>query len=175
MAGMGLSIHGLYSTMRLFEGQNASFPTRPRIPLSSRPAGIFNTTAYKYHSTFMPFVFLPRHRVRLRKQRPTSQDSAISPGGSVAPPIPSVGDTESVVEIEKTKGVVRVSHSVLPIHADMLNDLLIGLRRMNGSNCTASDIIRIALDQLLQRPLPEVADLLNKSDRPKPGRPSKQK
>lgn len=110
--------------------------------------------------------------VETRKSYDHSLDAYLASSGEA--PIPCVL-AEDIYAIEHgLKGVVRVSHSVLPIQADMLNDLLIGLRRMNGSKCTASDIIRIALDQLLQRPLPEVADLLNKSDRPKPGRRSKQ-
>lgn len=123
----------------------------------------------------MSLVLLARHKTRLRKQRLASQRSSVPAVGSSTPLVEPVERVESDIENEKTKGLVRVGYTVFPIHAKMLNELLIDLRQMTGSRCTSSDIIRIAIDELVQRPLPEVANLLKEADPLKPRRRPQQK
>ena len=94
---------------------------------------------------------------------------------NTTPYVAPVGDAEAIASGEKSSSVVRVGFTVFPIHTEKLSDLLIDLLKLTRTKCTTSDIIRIAIDELARRPLPEVAELLVRSIRLKQGRPPKKK
>lgn len=123
----------------------------------------------------MSYVFLSKPRTHLRKKRKSPQRSASVPLDAAPPNVKHIGDLESIALGENPGSVVRVGFTVFPIHTEKLNNLLIDLLQLTRSKCTSSDIIRIAIDELAQRPIGEVAELLLRAKRLKQGRPPKQK
>lgn len=110
----------------------------------------------------------PRYKKRLRKQR-----SAMLPQSGRARFVASSGkdalDMQDPRSTE-TEGVVRVGYSISRTNADQIDSILCQIRQATGKACSASEIIRIAITDVAQRPLPEVISLLEKIERKKPGR-----
>lgn len=59
--------------------------------------------------------------------------------------------------------VVRVGYSIRSSHADLLNSILVAVRRTTGDACTASHLIRLAIEEFAKQPLEQVLLLLDKS------------
>jgi len=58
---------------------------------------------------------------------------------------------------------VRVGYAIHRAHADILDKMLVAIRRSTGDACSASELIRVAIEQLARQPLDEVMTLVEKT------------
>ena len=114
----------------------------------------------------MSLILISRPRRRLRKlpTRPTPIEVDLV-GGEGASFTNAKGASK-----DSDSGVVRVGYTVRPRHVEQIDSTLVAVRRTTGNECTASDIIRLALDELAKTPIATVIELLTKHGKPNRGR-----
>lgn len=112
----------------------------------------------------MSIVLVPRSRRRLRRSSPTrlapkDLDSTLCEDASEQ-------GGQGVHEVDDS-GVVRVGYTIRPRQSALINNLLVAIRRTTGNAPTASDIVRLAIDQVEKLPFETVVDLLAKQEKHK--------
>jgi len=112
----------------------------------------------------MSIVFVPRSRRRLRGSSKTRL-APNDPESKICNDTTALSD-QSAQEIDGT-GVVRVGYTVRPRHSTIISNLLVAVRRKTGDATTASDIIRLAIDQVGRLSIESIVDLLAKQEKQK--------
>jgi hypothetical protein len=113
------------------------------------------------------FLVASRYKKRLRKlsseMLPRSGEARATSLGEEAPVLLDARGSES-------DGVVRAGYSISRMNAEQIDSMLFRIRQATGKACSASEIVRIAIANMAQRPLQEVINLLETVERRKPGR-----
>lgn len=105
---------------------------------------------------------------RLRKQQVARASRTITPENGERAAV-EVGHASHVTDIGPDD-IVRVGYSISRIHADQIEDILSKVLQATGRPCSASDIVRVAINELHLRPLSAVLPLLENLKRHRPGR-----
>lgn len=117
----------------------------------------------------MSIVLVQRKRRKLRK----------SLAGNSGPKSPKSKGAQEIIEPcyldvreNDELGVVRVGYTIRPRHADLISNILATVRRATGGDCSASDVVRFALDEVSKLPAARIIEMLSQQESVKRGRRS---
>ncbi len=112
----------------------------------------------------MSILLVQRRRRRLRKPSPSGVESRSNDSAAAESPLASIPKESRPRD---DVGVVRVNYTVRPRHAELIESILVTVRRSTGSACNASDVARLAFDELEKLPMERIVDLLSNQEKQK--------
>lgn len=117
----------------------------------------------------MSIVLVSRARRKLRKPPVSKSDPKDLDSESRQE---TLGSDDLDGRLDEDRGVVRVSYTIRPRHAELISNILVAIRKATGSACNASDVVRLALDELAKLPTERTIEILAQMESVKRGRRS---